>query len=126
MGVSDRSVRTDRGFEPMDAIPYMIACQRGAAAAQGAAFWDTAAAMGAMGGMERFVANGWAGKDYTHINFAGGREVARALADALHDGVRRSAHEREERRLREERSQCVADSLRQAVRERLMAPVAIK
>lgn len=126
MGVSDRSVRTEQGFEPMDALPYMIACQRGAAAAQGAAFWDTAAAMGAMGGMAQFVANGWAGKDYTHINFAGGRQVARALADAIHDGVRRTAHEREERRLCEERSQCLTDSLRQAIRERLMAPVAVK
>ncbi len=126
MGVSDRSVRTDKGFEPMDAIPYMAACQREAAQTQGAAFWDTAAAMGAMGGMAQFVANGWAGKDYTHINFAGGRQVALALADAIHDGVRRTAQEREERRLREERSRCVADSLRQAMHERLMAPAVIK
>ncbi len=32
--------------------------------------------MRSLGGMEQFVANGWAGKDYTHINYAGGRRVA--------------------------------------------------
>lgn len=126
MGVSERSVRTDKGFETMDAVPFMVACQREAAEAQGAAFWDTAAAMGARGGMAQFVANGWAGKDYTHINFAGGRQVAMALADAIHEGVRHTAGVREERRHREEQARGVADSLRQAVRKRLMTPVAIK
>ena len=31
LGVSDRSVKTDTGFEPMDAIPYMLESQRSAA-----------------------------------------------------------------------------------------------
>ena len=38
LGVSDRSVKTDAGFEPMDAIPYMLDYQRGAAENTGAAF----------------------------------------------------------------------------------------
>lgn len=126
MGVSDRSVRTEAGFEPMDAIPYMTACQRAIAEAQSAAFWATAAAMREMGGMAQFVANGWAGKDYTHINYAGGRQVAHALADAIHDGVRRTAAEREWKRQREEWAQGVADSLRQAMQQKLMAPVAMR
>lgn len=126
LGVSDRSIRTEKGFEPMDAVPFMTACQREAAATGGVCFWDTAAAMRTMGGMAQFVANGWAGKDYTHINFAGGRQVAHALADALHDGVRRTAEAREERRLRAERARRVADSLQQALRGRLQAPMTVK
>lgn len=126
LGVSDRSVRTEEGFEPMDAIPFMTECQRAAAEGEAAAFWETAAAMRTMGGMAQFVENGWAGKDYTHINYAGGRQVARALTDAIHDGVRRAAEERERLRLREQQAQCVSDSLRQAMRRQLMTPVAMK
>lgn len=91
LGVSDRSMRSEEGggFVPMDSAPYMIECQRQAARRAGAAFWSTYDAMRAMGGMDRFVENGWAGKDYTHINYAGGREVAHALYDALYDEVYR-------------------------------------
>lgn len=88
LGVSDRSVKTEKGFEPMDAIPYLTACQRAAAERAGAAFWSVSDAMRSWGGMDAFVSNGWAGKDHTHINFAGGRRVAWSLADALHAGAR--------------------------------------
>jgi hypothetical protein len=40
-----------------------------------------------LGGMTAFVENGWAGKDYTHINYAGGREIARQLYYALLQGA---------------------------------------
>lgn len=83
MGVSERSVREGSGFVPMDAVPAMTAAQRAAAERAGAAFWPTAEAMQALGGMAQFVQNGWAGKDYTHINSAGGRRVAEMLFDAL-------------------------------------------
>ncbi len=83
MGVSDRSVRSDTDFERMDAVPHMISYQRLAARRSQAAFWPTSDAMRALGGMERFVRNGWAGKDYTHINYAGGTRIAHALFDAL-------------------------------------------
>ena len=67
----------------MSSAPAMVDWQRRAARATGAAFWSIYDAMRAQGGMERFVANGWAGKDYTHINYAGGRQGAYALVDAL-------------------------------------------
>ena len=95
LGVSDRSVKTENGFEPMDAIAAMTACQRTAAERAGAAFWPVSEAMRTWGGMAAFVANGWAGKDYTHINYAGGRRVAWSLADALHAGAR-AVYERPE------------------------------
>ena len=83
LSTSDRSVKSDTGFAPMSSAPAMVDWQRRAARATGAAFWSIYDAMRAQGGMERFVANGWAGKDYTHINYAGGRQVAYALVDAL-------------------------------------------
>lgn len=83
LGVSDRNVRTSTGYAPMDALPGMLASQRQAAKNAGVAFWSTCEAMRSYGGMERFVANGWAGKDFTHINYAGGRRVAWSLFDAL-------------------------------------------
>lgn len=98
MGVSDRSVRSDTEFEPMDAVPYMTAYQRLAARNSQAAFWSTSDAMRALGGMERFVRNGWAGKDYTHINYAGGTRIAAALFDALNSGARTVYETRRQRR----------------------------
>ncbi len=91
MGVSDRSVRSDKGgFEPMDALPYMDSAQREAARTTGAAYWSTLSAMQLRGGMAQFVANGWAGKDYTHINFAGGARIAQSLFDAIRYDVYQS------------------------------------
>lgn len=87
LGVSERWVKGEGGFAPMDALPAMVKWQRAAARNTGAAFWATSEAMRAMGGMELFVRNGWAGKDYTHINYGGGRQVANALFEALYAEV---------------------------------------
>ena len=85
MGVSDRWVKSDTGgFEPMDATGAMTEAQREAARHTGAAFWDTCDAMRRAGGMAKFVADGCAGKDYTHINYGGGARVARALFEAIY------------------------------------------
>ena len=51
-----------------------------------------------LGGMASFVEKGWAGKDYTHIGYGGGRQVARELYHALLWDV----HRRQEYRLRQE------------------------
>ena len=84
-GVSDRSVKADNGgFVPMDSIDAMTEAQREAARRTGASFWDTCDAMRRAGGMAKFVADGCAGKDYTHINYGGGARVARALFEAFY------------------------------------------
>lgn len=83
MGVSERWVKGEQGYGPMDALPHMVRSQREAARRAGAAFWATSEAMQALGGMEAFVRNGWAGKDYTHINYGGGRQIAKALFESL-------------------------------------------
>ena len=86
----------------MDAIPAMIDCQRTAARNCGAAFWSTYDAMRAEGGIEQFVSKGWAGKDYTHINYAGGRRIAWALFDAI-NAEAIEADKRERRRIEQSR-----------------------
>ncbi len=100
MGVSDRSQKNEDGIVPMESARDLARWQREAASECGAAFWNTYDAMQLMGGMTRFVANGWAGKDYTHINYAGGAQVARALYHAMLLGAReygRAARERMEK-----------------------------
>ena len=91
-----------------------------AAREAGAAFWPTSEAMRAEGGMGRFVQRGWAGKDYTHINYAGGRRVAWALVDALNERLR----EADARIVRVRREQQIVDSLRRSLLDRrLFSPI---
>ena len=87
MGVSDRSQRNEQGIVPMTAAIDLSQAQREAAERCGVAFWNTYDAMQRLGGMTAFVEKGWAGKDYTHINYAGGREIARQLYYALLQGA---------------------------------------
>ena len=87
MGVSDRSQRNEQGIVPMTAAIDLSQAQREAAEKCGVAFWSTYDAMQRLGGMTAFVEKGWAGKDYTHINYAGGREIARQLYYALLQGA---------------------------------------
>ena len=92
MGVSDRSQRGEQGIVPMSSAIDLTASQREAAQKCGAAFWNTYEAMQRLGGMTHFVESGWAGKDYTHINYAGGREVARELYYGLLQGAQSRSH----------------------------------
>ena len=87
MGVSDRSQRNENGIEPMTVAVDLSKWQRQAAEECGASFWNTYEAMQKLGGMKEFVANGWAGKDYTHINYAGGKRIATSLYHALLAGA---------------------------------------
>ena len=87
MGVSDRSQKSESGIEPMRSAVNLTEWQRTAAEKCGAAFWNTYEAMQRKGGMTEFVNKNWAGKDYTHINYAGGREIGRELYYAFLQGA---------------------------------------
>ncbi len=87
MGVSDRSIKKDGSYKPMSEATHLTQYQRTAAQKAGVGFWDTYSAMQQQGGMVNFVSQGWAAKDFTHINFNGGRQVAWALVDALVEQV---------------------------------------
>ncbi len=121
LGVSERWVKGEGGFAPMDALPYMVESQRAAAKRSGAAFWATSEAMQALGGMDAFVRNGWAGKDYTHINYGGGRQIATALFEALYAEVYAAWQTEQSARKRRAEEQPVLNSRR--VDSLLYAPV---
>ncbi len=97
MGVSDRWVKNEESskYEPIGSVDALTSYQRAAADSCGVAFWNTSRAMAQLGGMPRFVANGWAAQDYTHINFQGGKRIAKELAMAIIDRVRVVAGTRE-------------------------------
>ncbi len=83
LGVSDRSRQVDGEFETMPAVFALLHAQRQTAKKMGVAFWNVFGAMGGENSMVRFVENDWASKDYTHLSFRGGREIANALLKAL-------------------------------------------
>ena len=80
--------------------------------------------MRAQGGMAEFVRNGWAGKDYTHINYNGGRRVAWALFDALNAEACRAHAERRAAELRRAEAAEVMDSTQRARIRRELLPAA--
>ena len=85
LGVSDRWVKNEESerYEPIGSVDALTAHQRAAADSTNVAFWNTSKAMAALGGMPAFVSKGWAAKDYTHINFMGGKQIAKQLAYAI-------------------------------------------
>ena len=89
LGVSDRWVKNEESgsYEPIGSVDALTSYQRAAADSCGVAFWNTSQAMAELGGMPKFVSNGWAAKDYTHINFRGGSRIAKALSAAIREPV---------------------------------------
>ena len=85
LGVSDRWVKNEESgsYEPIGSVDALTSYQRAAADSCKVAFWNTSQVMKELGGMPTFVSNGWAAKDYTHINYAGGRRIARAFAESI-------------------------------------------
>jgi len=83
LGVSDRSHQVEGKFQTMPAVLALLNTQRIIARETGIAFWNVFGAMGGENSMVRFVQNNWASKDYTHMSFRGGREIANALLKAL-------------------------------------------
>lgn len=83
LSVSDRSRQVDGRFETMPAVLALLHAQRQTARRAGVAFWNVFGAMGGENSMVRFVENNWASKDYTHLSFKGGKEVASALLNAI-------------------------------------------
>lgn len=85
LSVSDRSSNSRGKFETMNAIPAMRNAQRMIAQETGIAFWDLFEAMGGENSMVRFVTAkpALAAKDYTHVNFNGGKMLAGSLVKSL-------------------------------------------
>lgn len=98
VGVSDRWVKNPdtNAYEPIGSVDALTSYQRAAADSCNVVFWNTSRVMQNLGGMPKFVSNGWAAKDYTHINYNGGRQIASALTDAICQRVYYALCQREE------------------------------
>jgi hypothetical protein len=83
LGVSDRASRANGSFQTMPGVLALLHVQRQAARQAGVPFWNLFGAMGGRNSMLTFVEQDRASKDFSHLNFKGGRVIAGALVDAL-------------------------------------------
>lgn len=85
ISVSDRSSNASGEYKTMKAIPYMRNAQRLVATRAGIVFWDLYEAMGGENSMVKMTEGkpALAAKDYTHLNFKGGRKLSGKLARSL-------------------------------------------
>jgi lysophospholipase L1-like esterase len=83
LGVSDRSNYRDGAYQTMPEVVSLLKAQYQAAKMAQVPFWSVFDAMGGENAMVRYVDRRWASKDYTHLSFRGGREIATLLFNAL-------------------------------------------
>ncbi|GHV51920.1 hypothetical protein FACS1894181_14500 [Bacteroidia bacterium] len=83
LSVSDRGNQYDGEFATMPAVLALLGTQRQIARQTQIPFWNMFGGMGGENSMVRFVKNGWAGKDYTHLTVKGGVEISKSLMKAL-------------------------------------------
>lgn len=85
MSVSDRSTKVGSEYQTMESVPLMVEAQRQIARQSQVAFYNLYEAMGGENSMVAFVENDppLANKDYTHLNFLGGRRVAGIFVKSL-------------------------------------------
>jgi len=86
VGMPDRDQRSSSGLHTMKGVEALVAYQQIMASDHGVAFFSLFEAMGGRDSMKELVEQGMANKDYTHINFKGGRHLARFLYDAIMAG----------------------------------------
>ena len=89
VGVGDREVKDEYGeLATMPAVKSLILYQKKLAAQTNVAFWNLYEAMGGEGSIVDMVNSTppKANLDYTHINFLGGRHLARILFETLKYG----------------------------------------
>lgn len=83
LGIGDRGQKRGSEVHSMQAVGHMIDAQREAARKAHCLFWDTREAMGGEDAIVTWVANGWANKDYVHLNHKGGKQLAEYLYKAI-------------------------------------------
>lgn len=87
VSMGDRDKRgVDGKMHTMSGVAEMVAFLRKMASDHHVAFWNLYEAMGGDGSLARMVENKQANLDYTHINFAGGKHLAKLLFDVLMNG----------------------------------------
>lgn len=83
----DRAQRGPRGIHTVSGIKRLLGFQRNMAAECGVAFFDLHQAMGGDDAIVDFVRKGLAAKDYTHMNYKGGKVIAEHIFQSVKAGV---------------------------------------
>lgn len=83
VSVGDREQRYGDSYRTMRGVLSLINTQQLIAYDTRVAFWNLYKAMGGEGSIVRMVDRHEANLDYTHINFRGGRKLAKKLYDAI-------------------------------------------
>jgi hypothetical protein len=85
LSVGDRSMHKDGGYVTMPGVPAMVACQQAVCIETGIVFWNLFEAMGGSGSMVEMVKAQppRANKDYTHLNFEGGKYLGQILFNSI-------------------------------------------
>lgn len=87
VSIADREEKNHDGqMHTMPGVRELISYQRKMASDEHVAFWNIYEAMGGDGSLAEMVANKQANLDYTHINFAGGKHLAKIFFDVLENG----------------------------------------
>ncbi|MDR0386372.1 MAG: hypothetical protein LBH60_09885 [Prevotellaceae bacterium] len=85
LSIGDRSMHKDGGYVTMPGVPAMVACQQAICCETGIVFWNLFEAMGGSGSMVEMVRASppKANKDYTHLNFEGGKYLGEILFKSI-------------------------------------------
>lgn len=92
VSMPDRDQRTDQGLRTMLGVETLVSWQQLMAARHHVAFFNLFQAMGGPESMALLVDRGLANKDYTHLNFSGGRRLATLLTQSLNAGFDNYQH----------------------------------
>jgi lysophospholipase L1-like esterase len=87
MSVTDRDQRASDGIQTMKVIPILISYQQQLAAQTQVAYYSMFEAMGGKNSIRRYVDKKWANKDYTHVNYDGGKQLARQFCKSIEAGM---------------------------------------
>jgi hypothetical protein len=98
LSVGDRSMHKDGSYVTMPGAPALVAYQQAICAETGIVFWNLFEAMGGSGSMVEMVKTKppRANKDYTHLNFEGGKYLGEILFKSIafekkrYDSLRKS------------------------------------
>ncbi|MDO4949575.1 MAG: hypothetical protein Q4E55_05350 [Bacteroidales bacterium] len=88
VSVGDVGMKKENTIITAPAVKPMVEAQRKAAQNQEVAFWNLFSSMGGDNSIQRYVKNGWAAKDYLHINHKGGHEISNLLIQALYEQLK--------------------------------------
>ena len=83
VSMPDRDQRSGAGLRTMNGVEQLVAYQQIMASEHGVCFYNLFEAMGGRESMKTLVDQGMANRDYTHINFKGGRHLGRIFVESL-------------------------------------------